>query len=305
MFTKKLIAAAVLGLGLTSAAQAGTVDFTFQPCGNAGCAVQTQTLDWAPGNVLALDGAGGGAPLPIGTLVTDLYQANLAVAQNSNGDIVFTNGGGGSFFSVVAGFGEVVNPLSAGNQTQFSFNPADPTNFFYVYADGTSGNNLTGAGFAGGTLVLSGAIVAVESSVTATNFDPTGVPLDGSGGNDYPGITTITTNGSAKVTVKVNTVNAAYFPDLPVATSIVLALTNSSLITPFNQVNPSANFSSNGILDADLPHGIGAQNGITGPNFQFQADGNSAFLIPEPGSLALIGASLLGLFGIRRRKEVA
>ena len=170
MFTKKLIAAAVLGLGLTGAAQAGTVDFTFQPCGNAGCAVQTQTLDWAPGNVLALDGAGGGAPLPIGTAVTDLYQANLAVAQNSNGDIVFTNGGGGSFFSVVAGFGEVVNPLSAGNQTQFSFNPADPTNFFYVYADGTSGNNLTGAGFAGGRRGREGALPAVHSIIGSSLF---------------------------------------------------------------------------------------------------------------------------------------
>jgi hypothetical protein len=305
MFTKKLIAAAVLGLGLTGAAQAGTVEFTFQPCGNAGCAVTAAALDWQQGNVLALNGAGGGAPLPIGTAVTDLYQANLGTVTNGNGDTVFTNGGGGSFFSVVAGFGEVVNPLSAGNVTQFSFNPADPTNFFNVYVDGASGNNLTGTGFAGGTLALSGVIVGVNSSVTATNFDPTGVPLDGFLANDYPNITTITTNGSATVTVQVLVANPAYFPDLPAATTIVLALTNSSLITPFNQVNPSANFSSNGILDGDLAHNIGTQNGINGDNFQFQADGNTAFLVPEPGSLALIGASLLGLFGIRRRKEVA
>jgi hypothetical protein len=305
MFTKKLIAAAVLGLGIAGTAQAGTVDFTFQGCGNASCAVQAATLDWAPGNVLALGGAGGGAPLPIGTAVTDLYQANLAIVQDGNGAPIFTNVNFGSFFSVVAGFGEVVNANSSGNQTQFSFNPADPTNFFNVYVDGAAGNNLSGLGFAGGTVALSGVIVGVESSVTATNFNPAGNPLDGFGGNDYPGVTTIATNGSAKVTVRVTSVNTNYFPDLPVTTSIVFSLTNSSLITPFNQVNPSAQFSIDGIADGGTASNIGTANGITGPNFQFQADGNSSFLIPEPGSLALIGASLLGLFGIRRRKETA
>jgi hypothetical protein len=80
-------------------------------------------------------------------------------------------------------------------------------------------------------------------------------------------------------------------------------LTNTSNITPFGQVNPSSQFSINGIANGGTPNNIGAINGIIGPNFQFQADANSSFTrqaIPEPGTLALLGAVCMGAF-LRRR----
>lgn len=303
---KKLVALAVLGLGGAATAQAGTFTFTFQPCGNNTCAIAADTLDWAPGNVLSLGGAGGGAVLPVGTKVDDLYQANLGVVKNA-GATVFAQGSGGLYFAAVAGFGEIVTgagsigPGSATNS--FGLDPSNPNNFFNVYALAADGNDLTGKGFTTGDLILSGKAVDIFSQVTAFFANPPS--LDNFGPNDYPGVTTIRSSGSTDITMEVLFADTNYFPDLPVGLTYVLGLNTGNLISPFSQVNPSATFSSDGVADGDVAHNIGASNGITGPNFQFQADVSSAFVVPEPGTLALFGLSLLGACGAVRRKKSA
>ena len=311
MFKKTIMAAAAMfGVGVWGAANAATVQFTFQPCGNNTCAIAGgATLDWQPGNVLALGGAGGGAILPVGTTVTDLYQANLNSLLGAANNNLYSNGGGGNFFTVVAGFGEVVSPLSGGATNVFTFNPADPTNFFKVYANTTGvGNDLTGGGFTSSTLILSGSITSVVSSVTATSVNlATGAivanaPLDNFGANDYPGVTTIQTTGGAQADALVSFVDPNYFPDLNTGVSFLIALTQGNLGTPYSQTNPSANFSSDGVTSGNTPNNIGAANGITGPNFQFQADTATAFTIPEPGSVALLGVTLAGIAVVARRR---
>ena len=76
---------------------------------------------------------------------------------------------------------------------------------------------------------------------------------------------------------------------------------NSSLITPYDQIDPSRRFST-GLVTDDTATNIGAVNGISGPNFIFQADANSSFA-PEPGALALGGIALAGLALLRSRRK--
>ena len=294
-------------VAMVGSAQA-SITFQFNPLGGGlgvGLISGAGLLDQAPGNDNALDGAGLGAVLPVGLTIHDLYQANLGSVQALDTTNLFSNGAGGKFFTFVAKFTEVVVasvvvPISGGFQfiNNFSVNGGGT---FKMCAKSAIGNNLTGVGFGcAGPGILSGRIDGGDSSQTATfkGASPF-VALDQAGTNDWPGVTTIPTIGTADLVATIGFVDASYFPDLRIGNKIAV---NSSLVTPYKQVDPSRRFST-GLVTDDTATNIGAVNGVTGPNFIFQADANTSFDTPEPGALALGGIALAGLALMRSRRK--
>lgn len=287
--------------------------FTFDPTGGGGGITNVALIDQAPGSALAQGGvtainnflAGSGS-----TNFTLHYQANLSAMQFADTSIAFANGSGGNYFTYVAGFGETVVGASPypGTAT-FAFDASNPVNFFNMYASNSIGNNLTGVGFMNGTPILSAHIVTIQTS----NFqvtDTTGTNLDHSpNGDQWGGQQTVTGGGVSDITLMIDSANSGYFPSLNPGSTITISFFNSSQVDPFKQVDPSQCMNSEG-ADCSLGTGInvlgtlGAVNGTSGPNFIFQADGNQAFTVPEPASLALIGLGLsfMGFFGKSRRR---
>jgi hypothetical protein len=293
-------------VGVSGAAHA-SASFQFNPFGNGigvGLINGAFIIDQAPGSTLALGGAvpGAGGVLPIGLQITDYYQANLNSIQDLATNNLFSNGTGNAFFTFVADFTEtVIASTVAGPTVTNSF--AINSGKIKMCAQAALGNNLAGTGFAcAGNGILSGTVIG--GFATQTGFPANLQALDQAGLVDnWGGTTSVTSAGAATLQVTIDFVDPNYFPDLPVGTAPVFALNNTSLITPFLQVDPSRLFSSDGVANGDTPANVGAINGLTGPNFIFQSDANTSFTVPEPGSLALLGSCLAGLCGMRRRRS--
>jgi len=348
---KKLLlsSAVVLALGTSSAfaiginPDAGGIDPT----------IQVGSLGWNNGNAISL-GVGStpgivaacGTQAPDGTCSGGAPFQTYAMGSLAN----FNDLGGGSIgglnlngandstnyeWTFATGFLEQVTNLTGTAPTSnANFKTvAGGVNYFNIYFDANlSSDNLTGQGFIGPQLILSGTVLAYDdltNPVGTTVFNATGLggALDvfpnstNATDNNYPGITTVSGTGSTSFKVDVTSYNSAFFNDP--ATLLVELNLNTFQNVPYTDTNPASCFPTVGAgtingagpISNGTPaqtaaqcaaSSIGNLNGVDGPNIMFMTRASTSFEtesvpVPAPGSLVLVGIGLAALGAKRRR----
>jgi hypothetical protein len=293
---------------LGSSARAGF--FNFDPTGNGSSPMTTIAgIDIAPGNALAV----GSIPLSVGATFQLDFQSTINGVINTNGLTVAPTGLATSYqITALASFTEVVKTLSPdGTVATFALAPNQASNSFFAmyYNPALVASNLAGTGFNKGTLILQASpsltspSIGIFSLSTGAGGAPVIQQFDQFGPtNHYPGLNTVSGSGSAMISADVTYFNPNFF-----GTPVGQISFNTSLVTAFNQVTPSSMFTSlPGGGDPNVTANLGAVNGATGPDFQFQADPNISFVvaaIPEPASIVMIGTGLVGVLGVLAWKK--
>lgn len=338
--TKKLAASvglAVLSM-VGSAANAALID-PFGTGGAS--VYDVMNLGWGNGNAISapIDTFNGTVnQTQVGDLIQTFGHAKLTNFADENNDTITINGFNPNSWSYVFGFAEeVAVATDSATDSARTFRVVDGgVNFFEIWVGGAAATDLTGKGFngdGGAVKVLSGSVLAWNALTGdgQTNFASSSqnlVTLDQNGANNYTGYQTVTGTGGGKINVAIDYVDSAYFLDgLGLLTLELVTDTFQNL--PFQQVNPSSCFWDGSAYISGAGNGIAGGCGVAGDggtvglingvyagaygppgseqiwtNTMFQTRATTVLptlKVPEPGTLALLGLSLIGLATVRRK----
>ena len=242
------------------------LDGTFDPFGG---------FDWSKaGNVIT------SGPIVNGGTVTSTFWAN-AIAINDTSSNPFTtpnlfppNGSGTYEYTSLATVTETVTCSGAiGDPCGSSATFTATSGSWTIYYDTSPNSNLiTGAGITDGVTLLSGDVTSGGGTFNL---------VGGGGGGFFSYIGTVT-----------NTNNTYINPDL-LGTTAFSTLQFGNLTTSWT-------------APTSQPGANGGTTAIPAGTLSFQADANQSFTqttVPEPGTLALLAAAILGIGFVRRRSK--
>lgn len=259
----------------------------FDPDGPLGPTPQLSVMafDWTQNSALAVGGNPSGG-LAVGDSIQLLAHAKLAKLILEDGTAMTPP----REITFVAGFPEIVT-LATLTSSGFSFDAlAGGANFFEIWVSGNDHNALAGTGYNNGTRIMYGVVTSAIGNYSG------GLPLqklDLFGSDNYPGVRTITGSGSTQLSGVMVDVDADYFELTPDQLSNLKVFFNTSTVTPYRQINPSAKFVADyaglpvvepppapSVTQNIGPVNGGLQNSGVDLNFLLQADANQSF---EPG----------------------
>jgi hypothetical protein len=301
---KRLALNAMLALGVSGASQAGVL---FNPNGTgAAGAIDVGTFDWAQTSFVAVGGNQAVTNFQNGCAqsceFTVYTQARLN-GTNSQANVANTPAGLNNAFEItmVLGFRERVTtviPPGTSGQAAATFQAIPTgTSFLQVFRDSSvDANPLTGYGFNDGTLILSGSGITQANGLFSVNLgaggNPTVVPIDRFGANEYTGQDTVTGQGGTGDFAIGNLTPALnYFTNGLGQFGVTMA--NISQTLPFVTVDPMDCFTisqaSVGVGQNAAPSGC-ANNHVNGT---FAANVDPA---NGPGSYVPVTGNINGLF---------
>lgn len=299
-FSKLIPMALALGLTFASAAHADAIS-TFNLKDGAGNTLSqgADGLDWNERGSGVAIGAGPFSDftlLPPGAQFDFRYQANLVNVSGGveGANLMFLDGSSngtadrgalGYEFTIVAKLREVVTSsgIVGGKPTAFfGIGGTNADNKVAIYYDTQrNANTPDGTGFADGILI---ALLTVTNDGTTSQFST--IPGTGTG------------QGSAKISASIieagDFINAAYLEGVEKLLFGMSFESNlnypsgTSMTSGFHLGSTNANFTAYTVAENDIV---------------FKVDGANRFtVVPEPGSVVLMGIGLLGFVGAYRRK---